>query len=416
MSLISENILSNISKNLDIRKDNNLFDSEKKLLKKSNLNITRNIEAWTAVGTNNQLSYATHGIFRYFGKFPPPIASHLIKTYTNENDIVWDPMCGSGTTGVECLLLNRKCVLSDINPLSVLLAKVKTKFIDENILRGTVNEIIQNYRPLSEREYNFNPIGLKNADHWFLADTKNSLRGLKKMINREKNVNIKNFLLAVFAATIRRVSRATTQQGRLFLDVDTAQTDALPTFIKRAKIAIKGVSSLPIKHQNTKIFSFNLKESLPLTHNQSAQLIILHPPYFNSYKYSRINSLEMSWLGYDCSLLRKYEVREFFKVGKPDNVSFYIDDMVKVVKNVSKILRPTGIMAIMIGDTIIKNRYIPVTKMLIDHICGDELGINSLALRVPRYTEASWVTSQRRKNQNIGVTLYDFILILKRKG
>ena len=34
----------------------------------------------------------------------------IIKTHTNENDIVIDPFMGSGTTGVACLLLNRKFI------------------------------------------------------------------------------------------------------------------------------------------------------------------------------------------------------------------------------------------------------------------------------------------------------------------
>lgn len=49
------------------------------------------------------------------GKHPTqkPVAlfEYLIKTYTNENDLVLDNVCGSGTTGVACKNLNRNFIL-----------------------------------------------------------------------------------------------------------------------------------------------------------------------------------------------------------------------------------------------------------------------------------------------------------------
>lgn len=38
---------------------------------------------------------------------PVDLVEYLIKTYTNENDTVFDPVMGSGTTGVACKNLNR---------------------------------------------------------------------------------------------------------------------------------------------------------------------------------------------------------------------------------------------------------------------------------------------------------------------
>ena len=38
------------------------------------------------------------------------LCEYLIKTYTNENDIVLDNCMGSGTTGVACMNLNRKFI------------------------------------------------------------------------------------------------------------------------------------------------------------------------------------------------------------------------------------------------------------------------------------------------------------------
>ena len=42
---------------------------------------------------------------------PVSLLEYLIKTYTNENEIVLDFTAGSGTTGIACMNLNRKCIL-----------------------------------------------------------------------------------------------------------------------------------------------------------------------------------------------------------------------------------------------------------------------------------------------------------------
>lgn len=42
---------------------------------------------------------------------PVALFEYLIKTYTNENDLVLDNCAGSGTTGVACQNLNRDCIL-----------------------------------------------------------------------------------------------------------------------------------------------------------------------------------------------------------------------------------------------------------------------------------------------------------------
>ena len=46
---------------------------------------------------------------------PIKLLERLIQISTDENDLVLDPMCGSGTTGHACEKLNRKCTLIDQN-------------------------------------------------------------------------------------------------------------------------------------------------------------------------------------------------------------------------------------------------------------------------------------------------------------
>lgn len=67
-------------------------------------------------------NWATHkGDYR--GNCPPQVPRNLILKYTREEDIVLDPFCGSGTSMIECKLLNRKGIGIDVNVESLKLAK-----------------------------------------------------------------------------------------------------------------------------------------------------------------------------------------------------------------------------------------------------------------------------------------------------
>lgn len=46
---------------------------------------------------------------------PIELLEYLIKTYTNEGDVVLDPTMGSGTTAVACRNLNRRCIGIELN-------------------------------------------------------------------------------------------------------------------------------------------------------------------------------------------------------------------------------------------------------------------------------------------------------------
>lgn len=51
----------------------------------------------------------------YHGNFIPQIPNQLIRRYTKENDIVFEPFAGAGTTLFECEHLNRRYIGFDIN-------------------------------------------------------------------------------------------------------------------------------------------------------------------------------------------------------------------------------------------------------------------------------------------------------------
>jgi len=84
--------------------------------------INLKLETTTVWSFPERGKWATHNP-KYRGNFAPQIARNVILHYSNEDDLILDPMVGGGTTAIESKLLNRKFIGIDINPDSVKLTK-----------------------------------------------------------------------------------------------------------------------------------------------------------------------------------------------------------------------------------------------------------------------------------------------------
>ncbi|MFH2105673.1 MAG: DNA methyltransferase [Candidatus Micrarchaeota archaeon] len=72
-------------------------------------------------------SWATHN-GNYPGNFSPHIIRRLLELYTEEGDLVLDPMVGGGTTLIECAVMDRRGVGVDINPDAIQVALAALEF------------------------------------------------------------------------------------------------------------------------------------------------------------------------------------------------------------------------------------------------------------------------------------------------
>jgi DNA modification methylase len=372
-------------------------------------------EFWDIVESSQKLSYLTHNFFRYFGKFPSKIPKNLISLYTKkENDIVVDTMVGSGTTLVECLINKRKGIGFDINPFSVLLSKVKITKIDVNILDYYFSNIKKGFRKMNENDTNHLIPDMKNVDHWFDKKVQKELSEIKYLINEIEDNKVKDFFWVCFASILRRVSNAGSQTGRIFFDKNWKYRDPYELFEKqyesmRERIKILNRLNYPdieVRIGNAK--KLNLQDSF-------ADLVICHPPYYNLYKFSHTNNFEMAWLDIDINYVRKNEIFEGFKLGSFEKHVLYLDELYKIINEMSRIMKLTGKGALMIGDTIIKGHRLYIANQIIKYI-EKYFNLEKIILRRPRFSEAYYATSQRRSKYELGHNLTDFIIIFGKKN
>jgi ribosomal protein L11 methylase PrmA len=89
--------------------------------------------------------YAMH---RYWARKPYNIVAEFIKYYTKPGEIVLDPFCGSGVTIVEALILRRKAIAVDIDPMATFVTKMTAINVDLNEFQRAFYYIREKVLPL----------------------------------------------------------------------------------------------------------------------------------------------------------------------------------------------------------------------------------------------------------------------------
>ncbi|HZY93747.1 MAG TPA: DNA methyltransferase [Candidatus Bathyarchaeia archaeon] len=100
-------------------------------------------EEFTVWSFPSRGDWATHS-GKYRGNWSPYIPRNLILKYSSPGETVLDQMCGSGTTIVECKLLNRNGIGVDVNRDAIMLTLDRLRF-DYNPLDSTSHSSIRTY-------------------------------------------------------------------------------------------------------------------------------------------------------------------------------------------------------------------------------------------------------------------------------
>jgi DNA modification methylase len=90
----------------------------------------------------------------YHTKVPPEGIAKLIEYYTTPGQVVLDPFCGSGMTGVAAGNLGRKALLSDLSPAATFIARHLNTPIDAGAYLKAVRSILQDAAELEAKLYN----------------------------------------------------------------------------------------------------------------------------------------------------------------------------------------------------------------------------------------------------------------------
>lgn len=284
-----EQLLSSIPETKEIKNENHQ-------------NLINWLEEWDY--KSNDTNTYTHGFHTYPAKFIPQIARKLILAFSKEYDTVCDIFCGTGTTLVESSLLNRNSIGIELNPLAVLIAKVKTMPLDPETLIKKLKEITNEYK--SKKNSGATTLNFKNIDFWFRNDVIKDLSKLRQIISDISEENIRNFFLVCFSEVIRYSSFTKDSEFKLVRSENKINGDFKPDIIgKFIEISQKNIIGMKkyvahISHNVfTKVILGDATKDNGIPPN-SVDYIITSPPYGDSrttVAYGQFSRLSSQWLG-----------------------------------------------------------------------------------------------------------------------
>jgi hypothetical protein len=274
--------------------------------------------------------HLTHRIFRYPAKFHPPVVRELLQRYTREHDLVLDPFVGSGTLLVEARTFGRSSLGVDVDPVAVLVAKVKSHRYQPQRLAQSATDLQEalrrsrrsaleyeerKFEDLSEREYEcaqtevydwIPPI--PNLFHWFRRYVIIDLAHIRRAIAAsDMPLTHKRLFTVIFGSIIRNASNAdpVPVSGLEFTahmrrrDAAGRLVDPFALLDKAITKALVATASFWAKSSPTTSVDVFRGDATQIADwlRTPVDAVITSPPYHGAVDYYRRHQLEMYWMG-----------------------------------------------------------------------------------------------------------------------
>ena len=330
-----------------------------------------------------------YGIHPYPAMFHFLVVRRLIQSFSNENSLVFDPFMGSGVAAGECLISKRNFIGYDINPLAILIAKVRTTPIPTSQLLKILSSIEKQYHTAQSQTVDF-----PNIEYWFTPEAISSLSKLLTAISEIEDENCRDFFKVAFSETVRRVSLTDYNEFKLIRRKNGVYQDALEVF---RQVSLRNIGLLgefyknfpPQKSHLTLEIRNILAEPIPVE-RESVDLVITSPPYGDSkttVAYGQFSRLSLRWLGMEergdreslgskgreisLGLPSKilYEVLE--RIAEKDErrakevFSFYYD-LFQAISIIGEKVKRGGYVAFVVGNRRVKGEELPTDKISAD--------------------------------------------------
>lgn len=360
-------------------------------------------------------SWLTHGFHKYPAKFFPELPRWAIRRYSDPGDIVLDPMAGSGTVNVECLLVGRHSIAVDVDPFAQLLTRVKTTALDPQRLQRAHEAILASLAAFEGQSEAGRQAALAHVPEfayreiWFrpfileeVGAIRAALLAVPAATGSAGAQGYVDFFRICLSSIVRAVSNAdnhcTRTVVRTRLNKRIVQGMALRLFRRVCQVNVERMRDFAAQRPpdvRVDVPAQADARRLPLG-DASVDLAVTSPPYINAVDYPRTHQLEMYLLDLspagvplaeakrrhigtevvratDYRDLHLYDhkpldaqIEELYDVDKRRAyiVYRYFMDMEENFREVYRTLRPGARYVVVVGNNLIRGRIVPTHQYL----------------------------------------------------
>jgi len=247
--------------------------------------------------------YATHPLHAFAARCPPPLVRWALERYSEPDDVVLDPMCGSGTTLVEAALLGRQPWGADVDPLARLITQAKTVFVEPDAIMTLARRIER--RLDGHLDDAWRP-QLPDLGKWFLPEVCRDLARLRAAImscTRTRSA-LRRLAWTVFSSLIvARTSVANARDlvhSRHHFRAWEESPDTCGRFLRALRRAAGLMEDFRRHLRQPEATPWPVLVGTDARHLQvadsSVDLAFFSPPYVSALDYPRAHMFAVAWL------------------------------------------------------------------------------------------------------------------------
>lgn len=345
---------------------------------------------WDFYGSSTLLS-SVHSLHWYPGNILPQIPNYLINLLSSKGDLVFDPFCGSGTIGIEAILLGRHTWQSDICKAGILVARGKLGACFGQKISVALEKIYNSFLYESNCYSEKNGQNGEGSDielkYWLGENTHGQLRYIWSIIESQEIESVRDVLKLIFTDTLfacSSTSSSKTSSGKVRRHhwgwvADNVRPkkpinhNAIGIFKQKLTVAIRIIRSLKINDEIKMDSQRDLNALLvedarhSSISSNSVDLVVTSPPFLGMTDYTLANRMTYLWMGWAIKDDFEIEIGTRRKRTKKNAEEEYLVDIGKAWQEIYRALKPGCFCAVIIGAS---RKFPEVIKMFINQVEG----------------------------------------------
>ncbi|MFH1034328.1 MAG: site-specific DNA-methyltransferase [Pseudomonadota bacterium] len=379
-----------------------------------------NKDYWSFKG-NSRREYG-HGMFQYPAMMVPQVVEAILKQACfvhPDIERVGDPFSGSGTIMTESMMRGLAFSGTDINPLAVLLCRVKSGPFLIDVLKDKAKELLARFDEDGQWAVEAD---FPNRDKWFGREVQIVLSKVRRAIRAEDTLWARRFFWVALAETARATSNSRTSTFKLHIrtqeDIAGRSCDPVENFKKALARNIQHYEEQAVKlsesgqlvrGQYQREVTVKLADVRKVKGLADLDIVVTSPPYgdnTSTVPYGQYSYLPLQWVDLcdideeaDASCLAttyeidtrslggskrvKKEVSDYIKDRSPAfrdyiksldkqprdralRVTAFFRDLDGCLNPILKSLRPGGLMVWTLGNRKVGGKRVPLDRILAD--------------------------------------------------
>jgi site-specific DNA-methyltransferase (cytosine-N4-specific) len=321
---------------------------------------------WAFSG-DGEAEHPVHRLHSYPAKFVPALPREIIKRLSGPGDLVADPFCGSGTALVEALLLGRKAIGGDINPVALAATRAKTRRLHpEQLLRLTTLEaelpsavkearargdvaLPQSWHPTPGRRF-------RGLSFWFTEEIALELSAIRSVLAAEADEDVRQVALTCFSSIIVAVSHQDSDTRYVRRAKSVAVGDPTKLLVRRLAGAREALDALRKEVTSSAAVRACDARTIDYLPPESVRLVVTSPPYPNAWSYHLYHQNRILWLDEDPWAFKESEIghhRAYSAKGGSDAADFE-RDMQQTFRSLAPALGSDAHVVVVVGDSIVR--------------------------------------------------------------